>query len=154
MNTFHKTLQLKIKFTYYCKLVKVRTLCILCNNWSLFVKIVPTPELAWCPFKHSLVKFPRPSKIDRFVHNDGDRESKLLSLSLWYYVLWSDVYLLRLKTLNNDSIVFIVFYTIMVQCSFEIVGFDLEVTFLLNWIFFWQLCQSSRPTLKKRQIRR
>jgi len=42
------------------------------------------PELAWRPFKHSLVEFPRPNKIDRFVHKDGDREIKLLSLSLQY----------------------------------------------------------------------
>jgi len=36
----------------YCKLVKVRTLCILCNNWSLFVPREMTPVLAWRPFKH------------------------------------------------------------------------------------------------------
>jgi len=66
----------------YCKLVKVRTLCILCNNLCLFVPIDQTPELAWRPFKHSLVEFPRPNKIDRFVHKDGNREIKLLSLSL------------------------------------------------------------------------
>ncbi len=34
-----------------------------------------TPELAWHRFTQSLVKFPRPNKIDRFVHNDGDRKS-------------------------------------------------------------------------------
>jgi len=44
-----------------------------------------TPELAWRPFKHSLVEFPCPNMIDRFVHNDGDRENKLLSLSLQYF---------------------------------------------------------------------
>ncbi len=31
-----------------------------------------------------LVEFPCPNKIDCFVHNDGDRKSKLLSLSLLY----------------------------------------------------------------------
>jgi len=41
-------------------------------------------KIVWRPFKHSLVEFPHPNKIDHFVHNDGDRESKLLSLSLRY----------------------------------------------------------------------
>jgi len=41
-------------YNLYCKLVKVWTLCILCNNWSLFVSRELTPELAWHPFKHSL----------------------------------------------------------------------------------------------------
>jgi len=59
-------------------------LCILCNNCSLFVPIVLMPELAWRSFKHSLVEFPLQSKIDRFVRTDGDRETKLLSLSLRY----------------------------------------------------------------------
>jgi len=31
------------------------------------------------------VKFPCPNKIDRFVHNDGDRKTEVLSLSLRYY---------------------------------------------------------------------
>ncbi len=30
----------------------------------------------------ALVEFPRPNKIDCFVHNDGDRETELLSLSI------------------------------------------------------------------------
>jgi hypothetical protein len=38
----------------YCNLVKVQTLCILCNNWCLFVPRELMPELAWRPFKHSL----------------------------------------------------------------------------------------------------
>jgi len=38
----------------YCKLVKVRTLCILCNNWSLFVPRELTPKFAWRTFKHSV----------------------------------------------------------------------------------------------------
>jgi len=84
----------------YCKLVKVRTLCILCNNWCLFVPRDLTPELAWHLFNTAWVKFPCPNKIDRFVHNDGDIKSKLLSLSLRYmyfaaiiiachYLLWN-----------------------------------------------------------------
>jgi len=42
-------------------------------------------SLAWGPFKHSVVEFPWPDKIERLVHNDGDREAKLLSLSLRDY---------------------------------------------------------------------
>jgi len=42
------------------------------------------PSLAWRPFNTALVKFPHPVKIDRFVHNDGDRKTELLSLSLQY----------------------------------------------------------------------
>ncbi len=33
-------------------------------------------------FYTGLVEFPCPDKIDHFVYNDGDRKSKLLSLSL------------------------------------------------------------------------
>jgi hypothetical protein len=46
------------------------------------------PELAWRPFKHSSQgQVSPPKKIDRFVHNDRDRETELLSLSLRYYEL-------------------------------------------------------------------
>ncbi len=45
------------------------------------------PELAWRPFEHSLGQVSPPNKIDRFVHNDRDRETELLSLSLRYYEL-------------------------------------------------------------------
>jgi len=38
--------------------------------------------LAWRRLYTSWVEFPRPNKIDRFVHNDRDRKSELLSLSL------------------------------------------------------------------------
>jgi len=49
----------------YCKLVKVRTLCILCNNWCLFRLWSLT--LGWfCVALYTAwVKFPRPNKIDR-----------------------------------------------------------------------------------------
>jgi len=87
--------------------VKVRTLCILCNNWCLFVLIDLMPELTWCPFKHSLVKFPCPNKIDRFVHNDGDRESKLLSLSLRYYI-W-----IGLTSCNDKHLKYITTFTVL-----------------------------------------
>jgi len=48
----------------------------------MFVPRDLTLELAWRRFTHSLVEFPRPNKIDRFVHNDGGRKTELLSLSL------------------------------------------------------------------------
>jgi len=57
---FLHTARKNIHFTWakicsnYCKLVKVWTLCILCNNWSLFVPREMMPSLAWCPFKHSI----------------------------------------------------------------------------------------------------
>jgi hypothetical protein len=37
---------------------------------------------AWHWYYTASVKFPRPDKIDRFVHNDGDRKPYFLSLSL------------------------------------------------------------------------
>jgi len=42
---------------------------------------------AWRPFTQLRSSFPHPSKIDRFVHNDGDRKTEFLSLSLRYYVV-------------------------------------------------------------------
>ncbi len=40
--------------------------------------------VTWRPFTHRWSSFPCPNKIDRFVHNDGDRKTKFLSLSLRY----------------------------------------------------------------------
>ena len=40
--------------THYCKLVKVQTLCILCNNWCLFVSRSSTPDLSLVLFIHSI----------------------------------------------------------------------------------------------------
>jgi len=44
------------------------------------------PSLDWHPLIRGLVEFPRSDKIDRFVHNDGDRKTEFLSLSLQYTV--------------------------------------------------------------------
>ncbi len=47
-----------VSSSFYCKLVKVRTLCILCNNWSLFVPKAVMPNIVWRPsFYTSLVEF-------------------------------------------------------------------------------------------------
>jgi len=63
---------------HYCKLVKVRTLCILCNNWSLFVPRELMPSIAWHRWYTALVEFPRPDKIDHFIHTDR--------LASWVYL--------------------------------------------------------------------
>jgi len=56
----------------------------LCNNCSFIVLKVMKPSLAWRLLITALVKFPRTDKIDRFVHNDRDRKTELLNLSLRY----------------------------------------------------------------------
>ncbi len=59
-------------------------LCYLCNNWCLFVLDI------WCQLwglgvpLHSLGQVSSPGWDRLFVHNDGDRKCKLLSLSLRY----------------------------------------------------------------------
>jgi len=78
---------LKIFLYQYCKLVKVQTLCILCNNWCLFgsSSLMPDLSLALGVILYTaLVEFPYPNKIDCFVHTDRDRKTELLSLSLRY----------------------------------------------------------------------
>ncbi len=40
------------------------------------------PKHRLASFYTALVEFPRPVKIDCFVHNDGDRKTELLNLSL------------------------------------------------------------------------
>jgi len=52
----------------------------------LFRSRSKTPDLSWRCLYTAWVEFPRPNKIECFVHNDGDRTSKLLSLSLRYFV--------------------------------------------------------------------
>ncbi len=63
------------------------------NQWSLNIRFCVTTDvyfvqdlgpqiLAWRRLYTAWAEFPRPNKIDRFVHNDGDRKSELLSLSL------------------------------------------------------------------------
>jgi len=47
-----------------------------------FVQDLGRQILAWCRLYTAWVEFTRPNKIDCFIHNDGDRKSKLLSLSL------------------------------------------------------------------------
>jgi len=56
----------------------VRTLCILCNNWSLFVPRELMPSIAWHRWYTALVEFPRPDKIDHFIHTDR--------LASWVYL--------------------------------------------------------------------
>jgi len=51
-----------------------------------FVQDLGRQILAWHCLYTTWVEFPCPNKIDCFVHNDGDRTSKLLSLSLRYFV--------------------------------------------------------------------
>jgi len=58
-------------------------LAVLCNNWYVyFVQDLECQILAWHRLYTAWVNFPSPNKIDRFVHNDGDRKCELLSLSL------------------------------------------------------------------------
>jgi len=45
------------------------------------------------------VEFPRPSKIERFVHNEEDRKTELLSLSLRY----QDWIIIRSKWLKSST---------------------------------------------------
>jgi len=45
--------------------------------------------LAWRHLYTAWVKFPCPNKIDHFIHNDRDRKSELLSLSLRYFFISS-----------------------------------------------------------------
>ncbi len=49
----------------------------ICSKRSDALELGVSLNTAW-------VEFPRPNKIDSFVHNDGDRKSELLSLSLRY----------------------------------------------------------------------
>jgi len=54
----------------------------------------------WRPFTQRQSSFPRPNKIDHFVHNDGDRKTKFLSLSLPYLygplpLVWRDILIFK-----------------------------------------------------------
>jgi len=86
-----------MKLTQYCKLVKVWPLCILCNNCSLFVPRELTPELAWCPFKYSLV-WPCPCYMNTSITrsmgvlqigHDGDLKS-ISATCLFEAFMWAD----------------------------------------------------------------
>jgi len=52
------------KLPLYCKLVKVRTLCILCNNWCLFCLWSLTPVRLGVTFIHSLSRVSSPRQTD------------------------------------------------------------------------------------------
>jgi len=46
--------------------------------------------VTWRPFTQHQSSVPRPNKIDRYVHNDGDRKTKFLGLSLRYVECFAD----------------------------------------------------------------
>jgi len=73
-----------LSLSLYCKLVKVQTLCILCNNWCLFGLKIWSQVGSLASVYTASVEFPCPNKIHSFIHNDGDRKMELLSLSLRY----------------------------------------------------------------------
>ncbi len=52
----------------------------ICSKRSDALKLGVSLNTAW-------VEFPRPNKIDRFVHTDSDRKTEFLSLSLQYNYL-------------------------------------------------------------------
>jgi len=60
-------------------------LYILCNNCCLFCLRSLTPDWLGVISTQCRSSFPPPNKIDNFVHNDGDRKTKLLSPSLQYH---------------------------------------------------------------------
>jgi len=66
-------------------LMKVQTLCILCNNWCLFCLRSLTPDLSFALFIHS-VGWARPDKIDRFVHNDIMRQKDRVIESIFILI--------------------------------------------------------------------
>jgi len=55
--------------SHYCKLVKFRMLCNLCNNWCLFVPRDLMPNIAWHCLYTASVERPCPD----FEHIDRDR---------------------------------------------------------------------------------
>jgi hypothetical protein len=58
----------------YCKLVKVRMLCILCNNWCLFRLRSSMLDRFGIALYTVWVEFPRLSKIDRlYIITETDR---------------------------------------------------------------------------------
>jgi hypothetical protein len=60
-------------------------LCFIFRPYFLFFRLILLSiGLAWRRLHTSSVEYLRPSKIDRFVHTDGDRETEFLSLSLQY----------------------------------------------------------------------
>jgi len=62
--------------------VKVCMLCILCNNWPLFVPRELMSNITLLHLYTASVEFPCPDKIDHFEHTNRDRKTELLNLSL------------------------------------------------------------------------
>jgi len=67
-------LQFQLNLYYYCKFVKVRTLCILCNNWCLFRIWYLTPVWLGVALYTVWVEFPRPDRQTVYIQN-RDRSS-------------------------------------------------------------------------------
>ncbi len=61
----------------YCKLVKVRTLCILCNNWCLFRLGYLTPVWLGVALYTVLGQVSSPGQTDR-LHTNRDRSSLVI----------------------------------------------------------------------------
>jgi len=64
-------------FYTYCKLVKVRTLCILCNNCRLFRVRCLTPVWFGVALYTAWVEFPRPDRQTVYIQN-RDRSSLVI----------------------------------------------------------------------------
>ncbi len=72
------------RLTYIVNLLRSECLVFCVTTDVYFVFYLCQKILAWHCLCTATFEFPRPNKIDRFIHKNGDRKTELLSLSLCY----------------------------------------------------------------------
>jgi len=100
----------------YCKLVKVRTLCILCNNWCLFGLWSLTPVWFGFALYTVWVEFPRPDRQTVYIQN-RDRSSLVIESII--YDSWSQKHLTNkihftFQTFKNKLVWYLLFFKLVI----------------------------------------
>jgi len=107
----------------YFKLVESWHLRFCVTTDVYFVQDLGRQILAWRRLYTAWVEFPYPTRIDRFIQNDGDRKSELLSLSLQYnYLNW--------KTHLKHALLCLFIWLVQRKCSVLFYN----VAFVFQWI--------------------
>jgi len=127
---------------FYCKLVKVRTFCILCNNWCLFRLWSLTPDWFGVAFIHSVGRVSLPNKIDRLYIPNRDRQSLVIESIItifWHWIkfeiLFSHFFIHFFFTFGSLDPRFLkkaVFYYPKICCLFFLSIYVLLVRFYLT----------------------